>query len=46
MALREALAHHNLEQLERKHRQGYEKKPVVSDEFSAWENEQAWGRDE
>ena len=43
MALREALAHHNLEQLERKHRQGYEKHPVFSDEFSVWENEQAWG---
>ncbi len=43
MALREALARHNLRQLERKHRQGYEQQPVSSDEFSAWETEQAWG---
>ena len=43
MALREALARHNLKQLERKHRQGYEKQPVFSDEFSVWESEQAWG---
>jgi metal-responsive CopG/Arc/MetJ family transcriptional regulator len=42
-ALREALARHNLEQLERKHRQGYQRRPVASDEFSVWETEQAWG---
>lgn len=42
-ALREALARYNLEQLERKHRQGYERHPVVADEFSVWETEQAWG---
>lgn len=42
-ALREALARYSLEQLERKHRQGYEKHPVVADEFSVWETEQAWG---
>ena len=42
-ALREALARYNLEQLERKHRQGYERKPVDADEFSIWEAEQAWG---
>ena len=42
-ALREALARHNLQQLERKHRQGYERHPVATDEFSVWENEQAWG---
>ena len=42
-ALREALASHNLEQLERKHRQGYERHPVAADEFSIWETEQAWG---
>jgi len=33
----------NLEQLERKHRQGYERHPVAADEFSIWETEQAWG---
>jgi len=42
-ALREALARYNLEQLERKHRQGYERNPVAADEFSVWETEQAWG---
>ncbi|MBW2368869.1 MAG: ribbon-helix-helix protein, CopG family [Deltaproteobacteria bacterium] len=42
-ALREALARHNLELLERKHRQGYLRKPVAADEFSVWETEQTWG---
>jgi metal-responsive CopG/Arc/MetJ family transcriptional regulator len=42
-ALREALARYSLEQLERKHRQGYECNPVAADEFSVWETEQAWG---
>ncbi|MGD2151241.1 MAG: ribbon-helix-helix domain-containing protein [Desulfobacterales bacterium] len=42
-ALREALARYNLEQMERKHRQGYERHPVDADEFSVWETEQAWG---
>jgi metal-responsive CopG/Arc/MetJ family transcriptional regulator len=42
-ALREALARYSLEQLERKHRQGYARHPVAADEFSVWETEQAWG---
>lgn len=42
-ALREALARYNLEQQELKHRKGYEKHPVATDEFSVWEAEQAWG---
>lgn len=42
-ALREALSRYNLEQLESKHREGYERKPVTADEFSVWETEQAWG---
>ena len=42
-ALREALARYSLEQLESKHRQGYERHPVAVDEFSIWETEQAWG---
>ena len=42
-ALREALARYSVEQLEHKHRQGYERHPVAADEFSAWETEQAWG---
>jgi len=42
-ALREALARHKLEELERKHRQGYERHPVAADEFAVWKTEQAWG---
>jgi metal-responsive CopG/Arc/MetJ family transcriptional regulator len=42
-ALRESLARYTLEQLERKHRQGYERSPVAAEEFSVWETEQAWG---
>ena len=42
-ALREALSRYNLEQLERKHRQGYERHPVTAGEVSAWETEQTWG---
>jgi metal-responsive CopG/Arc/MetJ family transcriptional regulator len=42
-ALRDALARYSLEQLERKHRRGYERQPVAADEFSVWETEQAWG---
>ena len=42
-ALREALARHRIEQLERKHREGYARHPVATDEFSIWETEQAWG---
>lgn len=43
MALREALASHGVKQLERKHREGYERHPATADEFSVWETEQAWG---
>ena len=42
-ALREALSRYSLEQLEQKHRQGYEQHPISTDEFSVWEAEQAWG---
>jgi metal-responsive CopG/Arc/MetJ family transcriptional regulator len=42
-ALREALSRYSLEQLEHKHRQGYERHPISTDEFSVWEAEQAWG---
>ena len=42
-ALREALDRYNLEKLERKHRQGYERHPVGTDEFSVWESERTWG---
>lgn len=42
-ALREALSRYSIEQLELKHRQGYERHPISTDEFSIWEAEQAWG---
>jgi metal-responsive CopG/Arc/MetJ family transcriptional regulator len=42
-ALRDALARYSLEQLERRHRRGYERYPVSADEFSVWEAEQTWG---
>jgi len=42
-ALRDALSRCRVQQLERKHRQGYERHPVAEDEFSAWETEHAWG---
>jgi len=42
-ALRDALARYMLEQLEHKHRRGYERHPVATNEFSVWETEQAWG---
>ncbi len=42
-ALQDALVRYRLEQLERKHRRGYEQDPVATDEFSVWETEQAWG---
>ena len=42
-ALREALTRHNIEQLELRHCKGYKQQPVATDEFSVWENEQAWG---
>ena len=44
-ALREALVRYNLKQLERKHRQGYERQPVTADEFSVWETDQVWGNE-
>lgn len=42
-ALHEELARYHTRQLEEQHRKGYEKNPPATDEFSAWENEQAWG---
>ncbi len=42
-ALQDALVRYKQEQLEIKHRQGYEQTPVATDEFSVWESEQAWG---
>lgn len=42
-ALRQALTHVRIRELERKHREGYRKNPVARDEFDVWEHEQAWG---
>ena len=42
-ALRDALERYSTEQMEKKHRRGYEEQPVAADEFSVWETEQTWG---
>jgi len=42
-ALQAALTGLQERELERKHRAGYERKPVEPGEFSDWENERAWG---
>ncbi len=41
-ALRAALARVAGEEEERRHRRGYERKPVQPGEFSDWEDEQVW----
>lgn len=41
-ALRDALVKMRVRQLERKHREGYARKPVREGEFSVWESEQVW----
>ena len=42
-ALRDALAKHRVEELEQKHRLGYQKHPVKREEFDIWQTEQRWG---
>ena len=42
-ALRDAIANLQTRKLEAAHRRGYENKPPGQDEFSIWEDEQAWG---
>jgi metal-responsive CopG/Arc/MetJ family transcriptional regulator len=42
-ALRSALEQVRRTELERKHREGYARKPVQKGEFDLWENEQVWG---
>jgi metal-responsive CopG/Arc/MetJ family transcriptional regulator len=44
-ALHAALERLKARELERKHREGYDKYPVASVEFSVWENEQEWGEE-
>jgi metal-responsive CopG/Arc/MetJ family transcriptional regulator len=41
-ALRSALKKILVSELERKHREGYRRKPVKPGEFSVWEGEQVW----
>jgi metal-responsive CopG/Arc/MetJ family transcriptional regulator len=41
-ALRTALARVERQEMERRHREGYRRKPVQTGEFSAWEDEQVW----
>lgn len=44
-AFRSALDRLNEAALERKHREGYRRKPVLAKEFQPWEGQQAWGDD-
>ena len=41
-ALKTALREVRMNELEQKHRKGYERKPVRSGEFGDWEAEQVW----
>lgn len=42
-ALRRAITHYRQLKLVEQHRKGYQQHPVIEDEFSVWEDEQAWG---
>lgn len=42
-ALRAALIRSRERELERKHREGYLRKPPKRGEFTVWEKEQVWG---
>jgi metal-responsive CopG/Arc/MetJ family transcriptional regulator len=42
-ALRAVLASAQEKELERRHREGYRRKPVRRGEFDLWETEHAWG---
>jgi len=41
-ALRKAIGQFEIRKMEKKHRDGYKKKPVTATEFGSWENEQVW----
>ena len=41
-ALRSSIGKVRLNELERRHREGYRRKPVKHEEFGIWEAEQAW----
>lgn len=42
-ALRLALRHYRILQLEKRHAAGYARHPVEAGEFDVWQAEQAWG---
>jgi CopG family transcriptional regulator / antitoxin EndoAI len=42
-ALKTALREVRMNELERKHREGYKRKPVKQGELGDWETEQVWG---
>ncbi|KXK30355.1 MAG: Ribbon-helix-helix protein, copG family [Candidatus Brocadia sinica] len=42
-ALRDAIRQVNVNMLEKQHKKGYERYPVVKTEFDVWESEQEWG---
>jgi hypothetical protein len=42
-ALKDAIRQVNIDNLEKKHKKGYERYPVTKTEFSVWESEQEWG---
>jgi len=42
-ALRSALTRISVKELERRHREGYARKPVKKGEFDIWKDEQVWG---
>jgi len=41
-ALKSALMEVRIKKLERKHREGYKRRPVRHEEFGVWESEQVW----
>ena len=41
-ALRDALRRISVREQEKRHRDGYARKPVTREEFGIWEGEQAW----
>ena len=41
-ALRSSIGKVRLNELERRHREGYRRKPVRHEEFGIWESEQVW----
>lgn len=44
-ALRARLKKIKIEEMDRQHREGYEKYPVQPSEFDGWETEQVWGNE-